>query len=98
MGLFFLGNEREDFIAMVEEITQRVEDLGLGNAQGLGDVEDRFALLMERDHVPDGHAQSINHRLAAADAFQPDDVRVFGLNRFGHVDLSEMNHHDPRPV
>jgi hypothetical protein len=98
MGLLFLGDEREDFVAMIEEVTKRVEDLGLGDAQSLGDIENRFAALMQRDHVTDTHAQSVDHRLAAADAFEPDYVGVLGLHGFGHADSSDKKSFDPSPV
>jgi len=89
MGLLFLGDEREDFVAMIEEVAKRVEDLSLGYAQGLGDIENRFAALMQRDHVTNGYAQPVDHRLAATDAFQPDNVGVLSLHGFGHADSSE---------
>jgi hypothetical protein len=98
MGLLFPGDEREDFVAMIEEVTERVEDLSLGDAQGLGDIEDRFAALMQRDHVTDCHAQPVDHRLAAADAFQTDNVGVLGLHGFGHADCSDKKRLDPSPV
>ena len=37
MGSRFLEDEREDFVAMIKEVAQRVENLGLGYAQALGD-------------------------------------------------------------
>jgi len=98
MGLLFPGDQREDFVAMIEEVAERVEDLSLGDAQDLGDIENRFAALMQRDHVTDGHAQPIDHRLAAADAFQPDNVGVLGLHDFGHADFSDKKGLDPSPV
>ena len=64
---------------MIEEVAEGVENLGFGDARRLGDLQDRFAAPVERDHVADGHAQAVNHWLAAADAFEPDDVGVFGL-------------------
>jgi hypothetical protein len=98
MGLLFPGDEREDFVAMIEEVTERVEDLSLGDAQGLGDLDNRFTALAQSHHVTDGHAQPVDHRLAAAHAFQPDDVGVLGLYRFGHVDCSDKKGLDPSPV
>jgi hypothetical protein len=88
MGLFFLGDEREDFVAMIEEVAQGVEDLSLGEAQGLGDLQDRFALSVERNDVTDANPQAVDDGLAAADAFQPDDVRMFGLDSFWHAPAS----------
>ncbi len=32
MGLLFVGDEREDFLAMVEEVAEGVEDLSLSDA------------------------------------------------------------------
>jgi hypothetical protein len=62
----FLGCQRKNLLAMVEEVAKGVENLGLGDAQRLGDLKDGFALPMKRDHVPDGHTQPIDHRLADA--------------------------------
>jgi len=98
MGLLFLGDEREDFVAMIEEVAKRVEDLSFAYAQCLGDVENRFAALTQRDHVTNGHAQPVDHRLAAADAFQPDNVGVVRLHGFGHADSSEKESLDPSPA
>lgn len=53
MGLLFLGDERHYFVAMIKEIAQGVEYLGLRNSQGLGDVEDGFAMLVKRDYMAD---------------------------------------------
>src|SRR5437879_3020532 len=89
MGLLFLSDERQDLVAMVEEVAKRVEDLSLAYAQGLGDIENRFTALMQRDHMTNGYAQPIDHRLAAADALQPDNVGVLGLHGFGHADFSD---------
>jgi hypothetical protein len=89
MGFFFLSDKRRDFFAMVEEVTEGVENLGLSQSQGLGDLGCRFATLMKRGHVPDGHAQAVDHRLAAADAFKPDNVRMLSLHGVSHVNFSE---------
>jgi hypothetical protein len=89
MGLLFLSDEGQDFVAVVEEVTQRVEDLGLRDAEGFGDFENSFAPLVQRNHVADGHAQAVDQWLAAADAFATNDVWVFGLHRFGHADSPE---------
>jgi hypothetical protein len=80
MGLLFQSDERRDFVAMVEEVTERVENLGLRQSQGLGDLGNRFAKLMERRHVSDSDAQAVNHRLAAANAFQPNDMGTLSLH------------------
>jgi hypothetical protein len=45
---------REGFVAVVEEVAQRVEDLASVMPR-LGDLQDRFALPVQRDHVADGH-------------------------------------------
>jgi hypothetical protein len=84
MGLLFLGDQREDFLPMIEEVAERVEDLGLGDAQRFGNFHNRFAVPMQRNDVADSHAQSIYQRLTAADAFETDDVRMLGLDRLGH--------------
>jgi hypothetical protein len=79
MGLLFLGDQGQDFVAMVEEIAQRVEHLRLGYVQGLGDFDNRFPALMQCHNVADGHPQSVDHRLSAADATEANDVWMFGL-------------------
>src|SRR5262245_8475530 len=73
MGLLFLGDQPEDFVAMVEEVAERVEDLGLGDAQRLGDLQDRFAAPVQRDHVADGHPQPVDDGLAPANVREPHD-------------------------
>jgi hypothetical protein len=89
MGLFFLSDQRQNVAPVVEKITQGVENLGLGDPQGFGDVENRFALLMEGDHMTDCHTQPINDGLTAADSFEADDVWMFGFNRFRHARVSK---------
>ena len=89
MGLLFLGDEREDFALMIEEVAQGVEDLCLGDAQGLGDLQDRLAATVQRDDVTNRDPQAVDDRLAAADTFQPDDVRMLGLDRLSHRLASE---------
>jgi hypothetical protein len=89
MGLLFLSDECRNLVVVVEEVTERVVNLSLGESQGLGDVEYGFAALMKRNHVPDRNAQTVDHRLAATDAFEPDNVRVLRLHGFVHVNSSE---------
>jgi hypothetical protein len=98
MGLLFLSDKREDLLAMVEEVAEGVEDLGFGDAQRFGDIQYRFTLSVQCDHVADGHPQTVNHRLAAADAFEPDDMRIRGLDGFGHTVASEGKSPHPSPV
>ena len=98
MGLLFLGDEREDLVAVVEEVAQGVEDLGLGDAQRLGDLQDGFAAAVQRDHVADGHAPPVDHGLAAADAREPDDVRMLGLDDLGHAAASREKDLNPTPM
>jgi hypothetical protein len=86
MSVLFLRDQRQDFRAMIEEVAERVEDLRLGNSESLGNVNDRFATLMQRNHVADSHPQPVNDRLASANALQPDDVRMFGFHSLGHTD------------
>jgi hypothetical protein len=79
MGLLFLRDQSQDFVAMVEEITQRVEYLRFGDVQGLGNFDNRFPALMQCHNVADGHAQSVDHRLSAAEGLEANDVWMFGL-------------------
>ena len=90
MGLLFLGDEHEDFSAMIEEIAQRVEDLGLGDLQVLGDLQDRFAAPMRRSDMAHGNSQPVNDGLASANAIKANDVGVLRLDRLGHLFDSGM--------
>lgn len=98
MGLLFLGDQREDFVAVVEEVAQRVEDLGLGDAQRLGDLQGRLAEPVQRDDMADRHPQPVDHGFAAADAFQPNDVRVLSPDGLGYALASGGKGLDPSPV
>jgi hypothetical protein len=98
MGLLFLGDERPDLVPMVEKVAQRVENLGLADAQRLGDLQDRFAAPVQGSDVADGHAQAVDQGLAAADAFEADDVRMFGFDGLGHALASEGKDLNPSPV
>ena len=89
MRLFFLGDKPQDLLAMIGEITQCVEDLGLGNPECLGDLDKRLALPVQRDHVTDRYPQSIDYRLAAANAFKADNVRMLGPHGLGHARSSK---------
>jgi hypothetical protein len=60
--------------------SQGVEDLGLGNPQGLGDLQDRFAAPVQRGHVAHGHAQPINDGLASANAIEANNVAVLRVD------------------
>ena len=86
MGLLFLSDERLNFLAVVEVVAQRVEHLGFGQVQGLGNVRDRFAALVQRGHVANRDAQAVNHRLTATNTLVSDDVRMFRLDDVGHAD------------
>src|SRR5262245_47872008 len=90
MGLLFQSNEPQDLVAVVEEVAKRVEHLGLRDAQGLSDVEDRFAALVQRNDVANRHTQAVDHRFAPADAFEAHDVWVLGLNNLGHAASSTV--------
>ena len=98
MGLLFLSDERENLLAMIEEIAEGVEDLGLSDAQCLGDLQDRLALPVQRDHVTNAHAQPVDYRLTAADAFESDNVRMLGLDHLGHALASVEKNLDLSPV
>jgi hypothetical protein len=85
MGLFFLGYQRKNILAMVEEVAKGVENLGFGDAQRLGDLQDSLAAPVQCDHMTDGHAQPIDHRLTAAYTLKPDDVRMLSLDHLSHA-------------
>ena len=42
---------------------------------------------MKRDDVSNRYTQAVNHRLAPADAFESDNMRVIGLHCLRHVDF-----------
>ncbi len=90
MGLLFCGDEREDFVAMIEEVAQRVEDLGLGDAQRLGDLQDRFAAPVQRGHVAHGNSQPVNDGLASAYPIKANNVGMLRFDSLGHSFVSEV--------
>jgi hypothetical protein len=67
---------------MIEKIAQSVKDLRLGQPQGLSNIDDYFATLVKRHHMPHGHAQAVDHWLPAADPGYVHNVRMFCLYRF----------------
>ena len=81
MGLPFLGYERGDFVAMIEEIAQTVENLSFGNVQGIRDLEDGFALKVKRGDMPHRDAQSVNNRFATANPVASNvlQIEAYGL-------------------
>src|SRR5262249_21228819 len=83
-GLLFLSVQRVDLVTVIEVIAQPVEDLGLGEPKGLGDHQDGLPAQVEGGDVTHRDAETIDHRLAAADALPKDDVRVFGFDDLGH--------------
>src|ERR1019366_2848186 len=87
MGLLFLSDEGGNLAAMVEEITQAVENLGLGEVQSIRNFENGFALKIKRRHMANRDAQAVDDRLAAANAFTANDVRMIGFCDHSHVRL-----------
>jgi hypothetical protein len=69
---------------MIEEVAQGVKHLRLFEPQGLRNVDDRFATLVQRYHVADGDTQTVDHRLAATDPGYLHDMRMLSFYRFGH--------------
>jgi hypothetical protein len=88
MCLLFLNDQRRDFVTMVEEVTERVENLGLSQSKCFGDVRNWFAAQMKRGNVANGHPQTVNYWLAATQAFEPDNMRMVSLRRDGHEQAS----------
>ena len=43
-----------------------------------------YSALMERDHMPDRYAEAIDDGLASANPRMAHNMRVLGLDRFGH--------------
>ena len=74
----------EDFVVMVEEVARRVEHLGFGDAQVLGDLYDRFTAPVQRGDVANGNPQPVNNGLAAANAIEANDVGMLRLDALGH--------------
>jgi hypothetical protein len=93
MGLFFQGDQRQNLVAVIKKVTERVENLRLAEVQVLRDFMDTLAALIQRDYVPDGHAQAIDYGFASTKAFDSNNVRGFSLQNIGHfftfVDFSE---------
>src|SRR5687767_2127006 len=88
MALLFLSDQGGDLLAVVEEVAQGMDDLGFGEVEGGRYLRDRFAQEIEGGHVPNGDAQTVNERLAAANAFPADDVGVLGLDKGRHRNRS----------
>ena len=57
MGPLLLSHQRGDLIAVVELVTQRVENLRIGQSQSFGDLGDRFAAQMKGRDVADADAK-----------------------------------------
>ena len=85
MGSLFLEDEREDFFAMIKEVAQRVENLGLGYAQALGNFQYRFAAPVKRGDVAHGNPQTVDDGLASANGIDAKDVRVLRNNDVCHL-------------
>ena len=60
MDQLFVFDQGQDFIAVIKEVTDRVVDLGFRDVQGLGDVGNRFAALLQCDDMTDCHTQAVN--------------------------------------
>jgi hypothetical protein len=84
MGLLFLRHERQNLLAMVGEVAERVENLGFGDAQGRGNVGNWLPAMVKSRDVTHGHSQAVDYRLAPAQAFEPNDMWVLGLNVLRH--------------
>src|SRR5437867_4448020 len=76
MGVLFQRNERHDFVPMIEEIAQGVEDLGFAQTQCQGDLLNCFPALVKRSDVPDGDAQAVDDRFAPAHSFEAENMWV----------------------
>ena len=87
MGLFFSGDQDVYFILVIEEVTEGMENLRLGEPQTLGDRTQRIPLLMQGCHVAHGNTETVNHRLATANSRQPNDVRMFSFEGRCHDSL-----------
>jgi len=81
MGLLFLGNQRHDFIVVIEEVAESMINLSFAQSQSLCDFHDAFAAKVESSHVANGYTQAVHHRLPAADVFQADNMRMICRNR-----------------
>jgi hypothetical protein len=100
MGFLFSGNQRGDLVPVVEEVAEGVKDLGLGEVQGFRHLMDGFTAQVQRGHMPHGDPQTVDDGFASANAFQANDVRMFGLDDRSHERLSfgELVYHKREPT
>ncbi len=95
---FVRGDEREDFVAMIEKVAERVEDLCLGDAERLGDLQDRLAAPVQCDHVALGNPQPVNDGLASAYSIKASNMGVARLDRLGHPFVPGVMEMIPAPL
>jgi hypothetical protein len=88
MGLLFLSDQARDFLAVIEEVAQSVKDLSLREVQGVGNFLDGFALEVKRSHVAHADPQTVDNRFAPTNAFQANNVRMFGFDNACHERFS----------
>lgn len=64
---------------MIKEVAERVKHLGLGNPQCFGDFQNTLAFLMKHDDMPHSNSQAVDNWFAAADTFEPYNMRVLSF-------------------
>lgn len=79
MGLLFLSDEFDYFLAVVEEITQAVKDLCFREIKGICNLQNGFAAQVEGSNVAYRDAQAVNDRLPAAHGLALNNVGMFGF-------------------
>jgi hypothetical protein len=89
MGQLILSNQGQDFVAMIEKVTEGMVDLSFRDSQALGYFGNGFALAVQRDDMAHRHSQTVDHWFPAADAFKANDVRMIGFQKVGHATFSK---------
>lgn len=79
MGLLFLRDEIDYFLAVVEEITQAVKHLCIREVKGIGNFQNGFAAQVEGSNVAHCDAQTVDDRLPAAHGLALNNVGMFGF-------------------
>src|SRR5437764_1125524 len=84
MRLLFARDQSSDFVAMIKEVAQRVDHLGVREVEGPGYLGNRFTPKIKRGYVPHRNSQPVDDWFATANSLQADDVGVFGFHDGGH--------------
>src|SRR5262245_7768322 len=69
---------------MIEKVAESVEDLRLGQVQGVSNLHDCLTAKIERGDMAHRNTEPIDDGFAAAHAILPDNMRMFGLQSRRH--------------